>query len=47
MLQKTIISSVVFRGFYIQFADNEKYFNLGNLIRVNIQDEREKHNSFK
>lgn len=43
MPQKMIITSVVFRGFYIQFADNEKYFNLGNFISVNILEERDKN----
>lgn len=43
MPQKMIITSVVFRGFYIQFADSEKYFNLGNFISVNILEERDKN----
>lgn len=47
MPQKMLISSAVFRGFYSQFADNKKYFNSGNFIRVNIQDQREKHSCFK
>lgn len=37
-----MISSEVFKGYYIYFVDNKKYFNLGNFISVNNLEERGK-----
>lgn len=42
MLQKMMISSEVFKGYYIYFVDNKKYFNLGNFISVNNLEDRGK-----
>lgn len=42
MLQMRITSEV-FKGYYIYFADNKKYFNLGNFLSVNILEDRGKN----
>lgn len=42
MLQKMIINSEVFKGYYIYFVDNKKYFHFGSFISVNILEERGK-----